>query len=387
MRDPFDYPLESMTSQQRQREQKERDAQQSWSISVQVILLAALVIFGAILFWTGRDSQKTLGGDEGILRDGVYYVYGGGGLALPDEVKTPIGLCAYTPGQEPEVLVSSKDYRLDTIFPCWDINSHGLYFSDRATASLYRMDLKTREIIDLYRLPDAPKGESPYIFLNGLWEDRIALVCYDGFHDYHVVLDCRTGEVLSKEKDDQGQNWNLVAGERTLVQYQMNFPIGTEYPGWERDVADGVYYYNDLRENGVSVLPQGHQLEEYESRAIGDAILVVSHPFEDRGNWTSQLFLEDGTTRELPKDREGTYYRYLAVSDQWLFYYISGDKNALMAMDLETGESYEVSPTYIYFAVTDGNWFYSYGDYTNCYQLEYDDQGIPCGLTLIESNI
>ena len=63
------------------------------------------------------------------------------------------------------------------------------------------------------------------------------------------------------------------------------------------------------------------------------------------------------------------------------------DQEILDCVDLETGESYEVSPTYIYFAVTDGNWFYSYGDYTNCYQLEYDDQGIPCGLTLIESNI
>ena len=203
-------------------------------------------------------------------------------------------------------------------------------------------------------------------------------MCYDGFHDYHVVLDCRTGEVLSKEKDVQGQEWNLVAGERTLVQYQMDA-------------------YTDLRENNISVLPAGHQLNAYESRAIGDAILVVSHPFEDIGNWTSRLFLPDGSILDLPKDTEDAYYRYLAVSGQW-FFYMENQRDPtpnvtrwiteLRAMDLETGESYLVSTEYDpYFAVTDGNWFYSYGDYTNCYQLEYNDQGIPCGLTLIEERI
>ena len=169
-----------------------------------------------------------------------------------------------------------------------------------------------------------------------------------------------------------------MAGERTLVQYQMDA-------------------YTDLRENNISVLPAGHQLEAYESRAIGDAILVVSHPFEDIGNWTSRLFLPDGSILDLPKDTEDAYYRYLAVSGQW-FFYMENQRDPtpnvtrwiteLRAMDLETGESYLVSTEYDpYFAVTDGNWFYSYGDYTNCYQLEYDDQGIPCGLTLIESNI
>ncbi len=378
MRDPFNYPLEPMSHQQAQAEQKERKARSSWAVTGTIILIAALVLFYFMMNWTGKESQKTLGGDEGILQDGVYYIYGGGGVPLPNQVKSPIGLCAYTPGQEPEVLVSAKDYSLDIVFPCWDINSHGLYFSDRATASLYRMDLKTREITELYRLPEAPKSESPYIFLNGLWEDQIALVCYDGFHDYHVVLDCRTGEVLSKEKDDQGKNWNLVVGERTLVEYQMDD-------------------YTDLRENNVSVLPDGHQLEEYESRTIGDAILVISHPFEDMGDWTTQLFLPDDTILELPKDTEDAHYRYLAVSGQWLFYTdnqrdptpnVTRWITELRAMDLNTMESYLVSTEYDpYFAVTDGNWFYSYGDYTNCYQLEYNDQGIPCGMTLMEEHI
>jgi len=112
---------------------------------------------------------------------------------------------------------------------------------------------------------------------------------------------------------------------------------------------------------------------------------------------TYRLFLPDGRNLDLPKDTEDTYYRFLAVSGQWLFY-TSHEKDPtpnvtkfyteLRAMDVNTQESYLVSTEYDpYFAVTDGNWFYSYGDYTDCYQLEYNDQGIPCGLTLIEKDI
>ncbi|MBR5792582.1 MAG: hypothetical protein IKY34_05700 [Ruminiclostridium sp.] len=381
MRDPFDHPLEPMTSQQAQVAQKEREAQDSWKKTCMILLYVALGVYLLLMYCLPmlNAEKKALGGDEGILQDGVYYVYGGGGFPLPDEVKTPIGLCSYIPGQEPEVLVSSKDYSLDVVFPSWDANSHGLYFVDMNTETLYRMDLKTKEITELYALPEAPKGTNPYIFPNGLWEDRIALICHDGVDTYHLVLDCRTGEVLSREEDnDPGTRWNLVARDRILV----------------KNLTDD---HTDLLENGVSVLPQGHKLAEEETRAIGDAILVTSYPAEDMGDWSSRLFLADGRILDLPKDTEDTYYRFLTVSDQWLFY-TSHEKDPtpnvtkfytkLRAMDLNTMESYLVSTEYDpYFAVTDGNWFYSYGDYTNCYQLEYNDQGIPCGLTLIEERI
>ena len=276
MQDPFDYPLEPMTPQRAETLQKEQRARNSWAITGTAILLIALALFYLIINWMGNESQKTLGGDQGILQDGVYYIYGGGGVPLPNQVKTPIGLCAYTPGQEPEVLVSAKDYSLDMVFPCWDINSHGLYFSDRTTASLYRMDLDTREVTELYSLPDVPSETSPYIFLNGLWEDRIALVCYDGFHDYHVVLDCRTGEVLSKEKDDQGQDWNLVAGERTLVQYQMDA-------------------YTDLRENNISVLPGGEpSLRRHRQLDLPPLPAGWQHPGPAQGHRGCLLSLSGG---------------------------------------------------------------------------------------------
>ena len=382
MRNPFDHPLEPMTHQQVQAAQKERQAQASWKKTSTFFIFLACAVYLLLMYGPKLAPQKdlTLGGDEGILQDGVYYIYGGGGFPLPDQVKTPIGLCAYVPGQEPEVLVSSKDYSLDVIFPSWDANSHGLYFVDLNTETLYRMDLETREITELYALPEAPKGTNPYIFPNGLWEDRIALICHDGVDTYHLVLDCRTGEVLSREEDNEpGTRWNLVAGDRILV----------------HNLTDDD---SDLLENGVSVLPQGHKLDTEDTRAIGDAILMASYPADAATTeCTHQLFLPDGRNLDLPKGTEDTYYRFLAVSGQWLFY-TSHEKDPtpnvtrwiteLRAMDLETGESYLVSTEYApYFAVTDGNWFYSYGDYTDCYQLEYNDQGIPCGLTLIEKDI
>ncbi len=396
---PFDPPMDPSPNQQPDPAQKERQAQASWKKTSTLLLYVALAVYLFLMYCLPmlNAEKKELGGEEGILQNGVYYVHAGSDFPRTDQVRDSIGLCAYTPGQETEILVSSKDYTLITFPSCWDINSHGLFFADRDTVTLYRMDLKTREITALYALPEAPKGTNPYIFPNGLWEDRIALICYDGNSTYHLVLDCRTGKVLSKEPDDQGKSWNMLAGDRTLTQYQMDYPSGTEYPDWERDVKDGLYYYNDLRENGISVLPQGHQLEESESRVIGDAILVVCHPFEDRSDWTYQLFLADGRILDLPRDTKGTTHRFLAVSGQWLFYsvHISDPTpnvtkvtSELRVMDLNTMETYLISSECDpYHAVTDGNWFYSCRDTTNCYQLEYNAQGIPCGLTLIESNI
>lgn len=326
MRDPFDHPLEPMTSEQIRTDQKERHARQSWMVTGTVILLVACGLFFLMMTWMGKESQKTLGGEPGIIQDGVYYVYGGGGFTLPGEVQAPIGLCAYTPGQEPEVLVSAKEYGLDTIFPCWDVNSHGLYFSDLYTDSLYRMDLETREVTTLYTLPDAPENTNPYIFPNGLWEDRIALICYDGFADYHLVLDCRTGEVLERQSEEPTELTEPREGTLAYEVQRLGLPEG-------------------------SVVENGQE----------------------------------------------SWHAYLAFADPWLFYAkefpdenpaIAVNHSQLWAMDVETEEQYLVQDDIaLYQVVTDGNWFYNCGGDTDCYQLEYSDDGIPCGLTLIEERI
>ena len=323
MRDPFDYPLEPMAPQQIQAEQKDRQARSSWVVTAVVIFLAACGLFLLMMNWMGKESQKTLGGDPGVIQDGVYYLYGNGGLTLPGQVNVPIGICAYTPGQEPEVLVSSQDYSLDPLFPCWGMNAHGLFFFDGNTNALYRMDLTSRAVTQLYHLPEAEDPEHPaFLFSLYMAGDDVILLFSNGQDGWYVTLDSQTGEVLARQ-DDQ--------------------PQALKKP--QKGTAD------------------------YEIQRLG-----------------------------LPVGNAGEFwYAYPAFSDPWLFFVkewpnenpdIQTYHAQLWAMNVETQESYLVSEDVTpYQAVTDGNWFYTCGGDTDCYQLEYNDQGIPCGLNLIEARI
>ena len=156
MRDPFDYQLDLLADDLIQESADAKRSQWTWYVRLALIVLAALGILWAIHSWNVKTAQSNLGGEEGVLYDGVYYIYAGSGLSLPNETRVPRGIFAYTPGQEPELLVSTEDYMPDTLFPSWNVNSHGLYFIDLWTNNLYRMDLDTRELALLYDLPEAP---------------------------------------------------------------------------------------------------------------------------------------------------------------------------------------------------------------------------------------
>lgn len=352
MRDPFDYQLDLLADDLIQESAEAKRSRWGWYATVAAIVLAAMAILGGILFWMGRESQKDLGGEPGVLQDGVYYIYAGSGFTLPNEIRVPRGIFAYTPGQEPELLVSTQDYALDTLFPCWDVNSHGLYFVDGWDNTLWCMDLDTREVSLIYDLPEAPdplegtedmtwqqvlSGEyreayeasmnyNTYMFVQYLDKERIILLCGDGMEDYFLTLDCRTGEVLAQETGEPPELTEPQEGTLAYEVQRLGLPEGTV----------------ETEEGEVS-------------------------------------------------------YGYLDLADQWLFYVkrwpnedprIAAYHAQLLAMDVDTGESYlvseEVTP---YVAVTDGVWFYTCGDATDCYKLEYTPEGVPCGLTLVENDI
>lgn len=416
-RDPFYYHLEELDDDLIQESaDAKRNRWKTLLLAVGVIALV-IVLVNLVLAIPAHEDAQNLGGEKGVLCDGVYYIYAGSGFAPPGEVRVPRGIFAYTPGQEPELLVSVEDYSLDTIFPSWDVSAQGLFFIDQSQNTLWRMDLETREVTLLYDMPEeeAPEGDvglgeivtcygngesspameyNPYLFLDGLWEDHIALIANTGWETYDLVLDCRTGEVLSQEIRSQSEGWNLLAGDRLLKEYRMDYPEGTEYPGWEFDKKEGLYHYTDLRENGVSVLPEGMKGSAQE---IGDGVLAVYQPLDQSGDRQGLLLLADGRNVDLVLDEGDVHDEYLAVSGNWLFYTeqqpnptpgMSGSVSALWVMDLDTGERHLVEEKlYIYRAVTDGTWLYHYGSYTVCYRVEYDEAGVPCGLTLVESGI
>ena len=316
MRHPFDPPMDPIPSQNTQSRQKEPKERQRRSLPGRIfsrILIAALV---ALAFFSLDKIalQKDLAPEPGKIQDGVYYLYKGSSLA-----KAP-GLYACSPGQKPALVVSAKDYPLDTTVPCWDVNHHGLYFIDEGSDSLYRMDLDTRDLSQIY----SRAAES---YLTDLSLSALHL------YDDHLVLQRTAGQ--------QVDYLTLDPDGRTLDWSKEPPPELTEpQPG----------------------------TAAYEVQRLG-----------------------------LPATKEDIFYTYLEVSDQWLFYvasipkYVEGHNRSvteLWAMDLETEERHLVQDEIIlHQVVTDGTWLYDCDGKTDCYQLEYNDQGIPCGLTLIESNI
>ena len=115
-----------------------------WRLTVIGIILAAIVGVWLISTYPVRHPTDSLEGDLGVIQEDAYYAYAGSGFVLPNQVRVPQGLVRYVPGEGRELLVSVKDHALNVLFPCWGVNSHGLYYIDSATNQLWRMDLETR---------------------------------------------------------------------------------------------------------------------------------------------------------------------------------------------------------------------------------------------------
>ena len=314
-------PFEDITSKAFHPDPKERRAWWSWRITRYIFLWIAVLF--AMLMWhlVTKNAQETLPAEPGTIQEGVYYFYKGSGTTLPLLENTPVGLCAYTPGQEPEVLVSAKEYHLNTTVPFWGVNERGLYFLDEGSDSLSCMDLDTQAVTQLYtRSAEAYQSDLSLTGLH-LYDDHIVLQRRMSQTTDYLMLDCETGQVLDQSK---------------------------EPPQEPTDPQPGT--------------------AAYEVQRLG-----------------------------LPATKEDTFYTYLDVADHWLFYiasipkYVAGLNQSiteLWAMDIETQERHLVQDEIIlHQVVTDGTWLYDCNRNTTCYQVEYNDQGIPCGLTLIQEKI
>ena len=317
MRHPFDPPMDPIPIQNTQTRQKDPKERQHRSLPGRIfsrIVIALLVTLG-FSYWMAWDAKEPLTEDPGHIQDGVYYLYKGSSLA-----KAP-GLYACTPEQKPALVVSAKDYLLDTSVPCWDVNHHGLYFIDNGTDSIYRMDLDTRSVTQFYtRSAEAYQTDLSLTGLH-LYDDHIVLQRRMSQTTDYLTLDCATGQVLDQSKEPPQEPTDPLPGTAA-----------------------------------------------YEVQRLG-----------------------------LPATKEDIFYTYLDVADQWLFYitnipkYVEGHNRSvteLWAMDIETQERHLVQDEIIlHQVVTDGTWLYDCDRNTTCYQVEYNDQGIPCGLTLIEERI
>lgn len=411
-----------------------------WRLTVIGIILTAIVGVWLISTYPVRHPTDSLEGDLGVIQEDAYYAYAGSGFVLPNQVRVPQGLVRYVPGEGRELLVSVKDHPLNVLFPCWGVNSHGLYYIDSATNQLWRMDLETREEVLLFDpgqaetskpeaapeetdvwglLGEALTGErsaedvaetlgmdpqSAMMVMDAVEEDTVTATYYSGTEEYTITLDSRTGEVLSRVPGQDGSDRTLTVGERTLHLVRMDYTEGFTYPGWETEQEMGMYCWYDLQEDGVSLLPQG-------TREMGvtamDGGLLVSYStrevLDENGNYdprpTGNLFLtEGGEIYDVPQESDGVWMDCRAHVDGWLYYYSDGDwENPdpsqraafLGAWNLTTGENRRLLQPFRYpDFTTDGHWLYASNDSrTNCYTIDLDAQGDPCGLTLVEEDI
>ena len=109
------------------------------------LAIVAAIVAAAVLVWfvttePVRHPRQDVGGEAGVLQDGAYYVY--------------------VPGEGKEQLVSYQVHRMDVLFSCWGVNTHGLYYVDIDTNALWRQDLTTGEETLLYTAPGPEEPEA-----------------------------------------------------------------------------------------------------------------------------------------------------------------------------------------------------------------------------------
>lgn len=414
-----------------------------WRFRLAVVLSVVLIL--AVVYWVAtypvRHPPTNIGGTPGVVQNEIYYAYAGSGFPLPGEVAVPRGIFRYVPGKGKELLVSAKEKKMDILFRSWDVNSHGLYYTDGAT--LWRMDLETGEETVLYQCQGAvapveqaleeegffkllweivtrqktdeelealsqPVNEDkPYFILGKLTEDRVSVNLYNApGGDQCVTLDGHTGEVLGQDALRNDHTYTVSAGNRVFQLVRKPLPQGeTVYePLLEQDSYTGTYYWYDVLENGVSVLPKGWRTESSSWKELDGVLLLYCWRARaaDEDGWPEDcyyLLTSDGGAYPFEKDHGDLWRDPLTVADGWLYYACQRPREGysswitdLMARNLKTGEDYLVKEgAYIREAVTDGKWLYACAGgvtgKTDCYRIEFTDDGVPCGLTLIEEDI
>ena len=366
---------------------------------------AGVALIAAILLFVPWDTPAAQGmaGEPGVLQDGAYYVYVGSGFALPNQNRTPEGIFRYIPGQGAEELVSCENYDINILADLgWRVNSHGLYFIDSNTGQLYRQDLATGEQTVLFTIPEEDLNppevqwegkdlwnyfvhdqplEAPIpsaIWLLGVSEDTVALAYRytDGSTTDTLVLDSRTGDLRSKTRNQAGQ-WTQYVGDRAIA-----VVLRTQDP-------ETGQQWVDLREKGVSLLPAGAVAQAPTADFQGGLLAWYTDQGEGTGEGAYLLLPQAGGVYSLPAGPAGEARTYLAAAQGWVYYTARQEASrgtALWARNLATGEAVPLlERCNITGLVTDGTWCYcTNGSTTDCYRLDWDGQGRPTGLTLIE---
>ena len=289
------------------------------------------------------------------------------------------------------------------------MNRHGLYFvdtGDPAAPKLFRKDLATGEETLLFTAHPRPTDRrdvhrqqsfrelflegglledlyDPALFLDQVGEDSLTLTYRypDGATSDTLVLDSRTGEELSRTRDPEDR-WRAYAGDRAIdviPRTQTRRPCPGRWTSRRTgppSCPPGPWRRRPPRPSGGACWPVHRP---------GDGGLPPPHP--RRGNLRSPRRAGGGGT-DLSGRRPGVGVlpgHRLPEREHGAVLPLQ----VLQARNLATGEEVPVAEGVLCTAmVTDGAWcFLTNGATTDCYSLTTDDQGRPCGLTLVEQTI
>ena len=379
-----------------------------------LIALCVFVILAVVYVastWTIYHPPEDVGGTPGVLQDGAYYVYAGSGFPIPGQRAVPRGIWRYVPGEGKELLVDTKERQVFSIVPDWSmaINSHSLYYTDRQT--LWRLDLETREETVLFQCGQTDGvREEENLILHRVEEDTVVIQRWKGDQADWLTLDSRTGRQVRPPELPQDTvqtvTLSLDGAAFALVPHPAPADEVTELFG-DFTKYGGQYYWYDLQFEGRSLLPPGWRTDPGSCQDLGSVLSVGGWRYTGTDADGHQLserktFLFDADGSPVPfeaEPKEGVWLIPLAAWDGWLCFTRETQRpgydtpaSDLMVRNIETGqERVLLEHARFLLVITDGTWLYSCDGsvtgHTDCWRIDYDDQGNPTGLTLIEDNI
>lgn len=251
----------------------------------------------------------------------------------------------------------------------YQVNEYGVYYI--SGKSLCVLDHAAKKRTLLYR----GGGDCTNLHLS-LYGDDVVVTVYDRKTDrsYQLLLDGKTGgdrQEVTPPTDYGYYDTHMFS--------QRHFRVG------ERQLKlvplDGESERYDLRENGVSLLPDSVAVDAYPDR-VGDALWFLCSHQTSTDTYYIAAPAGDRTVT-LP------VANYYACGEDFALYH---NDTTVYAADLRTGETWELT------ADTDAEWYSLTGDgqyvyscvpwdeYQACWRLVYED-GRPVALTLLDEDI
>lgn len=253
------------------------------------------------------------------------------------------------------------------------VNEYGVYYNDGK--SLYVMPFDTEKRTRLYRA-----GWNCTHIGFSLYGDDVVVTVYNKRTEqkYELLLEGRSGAVL---ETTPCTDYDTDA----LLYWHSHFRLGERELELAATGEEGRY---DLRENGVSLLPEGVTVGAYPHR-FGDSLWFYC----TQGEETSTCFLVSPTGERLV---ELPTRNYLAWGGDFALYLWDGDGDGiddqLYCIDLRTGEEWALplsGDAEWYDLTCDGQYLYAcvpWDEYQACWRLVWQ-QGRPAAAELVSGDI